>query len=33
MPFDVAPWGGWYGQAFDQYGVMWAFSVPADMET
>lgn len=29
MPFDLAPWGGWYGQAFDRFGVMWAFSVAA----
>ena len=21
-----APWGGWYGQVFDRFGVMWAFS-------
>lgn len=26
MPFEEAPWGGWYGQVFDRYGVMWAFS-------
>jgi PhnB protein len=26
MPFEQAPWGGWYGQAFDRFGVMWAFS-------
>jgi len=26
MPFDVAPWGDWYGQVFDRFGVMWAFS-------
>ncbi|NLA65274.1 MAG: VOC family protein [Leucobacter sp.] len=26
MPFEQAPWGGWYGQVFDRYGVMWAFS-------
>ncbi len=26
MPFEVAPWGGWYGQVFDKFGVMWAFS-------
>lgn len=26
MPFEVAPWGGWYGQVFDRFGVMWAFS-------
>ena len=29
MPFEMAPWGGWYGQAFDRFGVMWAFSVAA----
>ena len=26
MPFDRAPWGGWYGQVFDRFGVMWSFS-------
>lgn len=26
MPFAQAPWGGWYGQIFDRFGVMWAFS-------
>ncbi len=26
MPFSEAPWGGWYGQVFDRFGVMWAFS-------
>lgn len=26
MPFEKAPWGGWYGQVFDHSGVMWAFS-------
>lgn len=26
MPFEEAPWGGWYGQVFDKFGVMWAFS-------
>lgn len=26
MPFERAPWGDWYGQVFDRYGVMWAFS-------
>lgn len=26
MPFEQAPWGGWYGQVFDRFGVMWAFS-------
>ncbi|MFZ2512165.1 MAG: VOC family protein [Gordonia sp. (in: high G+C Gram-positive bacteria)] len=29
MPFAVAPWGGWYGQVFDKFGVMWALSVDA----
>lgn len=29
MPFEEAPWGGWYGQVFDRFGVMWAFSVDA----
>lgn len=26
MPFEQAPWGGWYGQVFDKFGVMWSFS-------
>jgi len=26
MPFERAPWGDWYGQVFDRFGVMWAFS-------
>lgn len=26
MPLEVAPWGDLYGQVFDRYGVMWAFS-------
>lgn len=26
MPFEPPPWGGWYGQVFDRFGVMWAFS-------
>ncbi|WGW10598.1 glyoxalase/bleomycin resistance/extradiol dioxygenase family protein [Saxibacter everestensis] len=26
MPFELAPWGDWYGQAFDRFGVMWAFA-------
>ncbi|GAA4119499.1 VOC family protein [Enteractinococcus coprophilus] len=30
MPFEQAPWGGWYGQVFDQFGVMWAFSCDED---
>jgi PhnB protein len=27
MPFEKAPWGDWYGQVFDRFGVMWAVSV------
>ena len=30
MPFEQAPWGGWYGQVFDRFGVMWAFSCDND---
>ncbi len=26
MPFAKAPWGNWYGQVFDPYGVMWSVS-------
>lgn len=26
MKFEAAPWGGAYGQVFDKFGVMWAFS-------
>lgn len=26
MPLEVAPWGDLYGQVFDRFGVMWAFS-------
>lgn len=26
MPFEKAPWGDWYGQVFDRFGVMWSFS-------
>lgn len=29
MPFEKAPWGDWYGQVFDKYGVMWSFSSEA----
>lgn len=29
MPFEKAPWGDWYGQVFDRYGVMWSFSSSA----
>lgn len=28
MPFEKAPWGEWYGQVFDRFGVMWSFSAP-----
>ncbi|WP_026820608.1 VOC family protein [Arthrobacter castelli] len=28
MPFEVAPWGDWYGQVFDRFDVMWAFVAP-----
>lgn len=27
MPFEEAPWGGFYGQVIDRFGVMWAFDV------
>lgn len=30
MPFEKAPWGDWYGQVFDRYGVMWSFSSSAE---
>lgn len=26
MPFEEAPWGDFYGQAFDRWGVLWAVS-------
>ncbi|WPF66918.1 MULTISPECIES: VOC family protein [unclassified Corynebacterium] len=26
MPFALAPWGDWYGQVFDPFGVMWSLS-------
>ena len=29
MPFEKAPWGGWYGQVFDRFGVMWSLNVEA----
>ncbi|QBE48322.1 VOC family protein [Leucobacter triazinivorans] len=29
MPLEVAPWGDLYGQVFDRFGVMWAFSCEA----
>ena len=27
MPFESSPWGSHYGQAFDKFGVFWAFDV------
>lgn len=30
LPFEKAPWGSYYGQVFDKFGVMWAFDVEAD---
>ncbi len=27
MPFEEAPWGGYYGQVFDRFGVMWSLDV------
>lgn len=30
MPFERAPWSDWYGQVFDRFGVMWAFSSSGD---
>ena len=30
MPFEKAPWGDYYGQVFDRYGVMWSFSASAE---
>ncbi|KQB83458.1 VOC family protein [Corynebacterium lowii] len=29
MPFAKAPWGDWYGQVFDPFGVMWSVSAAA----
>lgn len=29
MPFEEAPWGGFYGQVMDRFGVLWAFDVEA----
>lgn len=29
MPFEQAPWGDFYGQVFDRFGVMWAFTASA----
>lgn len=28
MPFEQAPWGDYYGQAKDRYGVTWQFNTP-----
>ncbi|MGO2847526.1 MAG: VOC family protein [Microbacterium gubbeenense] len=25
MPFEAAPWGGWFGQVKDRFGVTWMF--------
>lgn len=30
MPFEEAPWGGFYGQVMDKFGVQWAFDVEAE---
>lgn len=30
MPFAEAPWGGYYGQVFDKFGVLWSFDVASD---
>jgi PhnB protein len=30
MPFEQAPWGDWYGQVFDRFGVMWAISTATE---
>lgn len=27
MPFGVAPWGDWYGQVKDKFGVLWQIAV------
>lgn len=27
LPFELAPWGSYYGQVFDRFGVMWSFDV------
>ncbi|MGJ3509551.1 VOC family protein [Enemella sp. A6] len=29
MPFEQAPWGDYYGQVLDKFGVLWAFDVSA----
>lgn len=30
MPFELSPWGSYYGQVFDPFGVMWSFDVVAE---
>lgn len=30
VPFELAPWGSYYGQVFDPFGVMWSFDVAAE---
>lgn len=32
MPFEEAPWGGFYGQVMDKFEVLWAFDVEAEPE-
>ncbi|QGU05597.1 VOC family protein [Corynebacterium comes] len=27
MPFELAPWGSYYGQVRDRFGVLWSFDV------
>ncbi|WP_370375396.1 VOC family protein [Isoptericola sp. b515] len=30
MPFEMAPWGDYYGQLTDRYGIAWLFDVGAE---
>lgn len=30
MPFELAPWGDFYGQIRDRFGVVWAFNVAGE---
>ena len=30
MPFEKAPWGDFYGQVRDRFGVLWHLNVPAE---
>ena len=30
MPFDLAPWGDYYGQVTDRFGITWMFDVGRD---